>query len=112
VGFIITNYFAVSDLFVFWDVCKFDKETCVGSRNVSNTLKEASDFVAKPRFQSGCRLGSFKVHVFDFFSSDQVNDCIGLLLLGPMVISQVDGHVGSFYAEKVVLGQVPGRKIL
>jgi hypothetical protein len=50
VGFIITNYFDVSDLSVFWDVCKFDKETCVGSRNVPNALKEVSDFVAKTSF--------------------------------------------------------------
>jgi hypothetical protein len=45
-------------------------------------------------------------------SSDGVNDCIDLVLLGPMATSQGDGHVDSFHAEKVVLGQVPGRKIL
>jgi hypothetical protein len=41
-----------------------------------------------------------------------VNDFIGVVLLGTMVISQGDGHVGSFHVEKAVLGQVPGRKIL
>jgi hypothetical protein len=51
-------------------------------------------------------------HVFHFFSGDGVNDCIGLVLLGPMVISQGDGHVGSVHAAKVFLGQVAGSKIL
>jgi hypothetical protein len=32
-------YFAVSDLSVFRDVCEFDKETCVGARNVPNALE-------------------------------------------------------------------------
>jgi hypothetical protein len=45
--FVIADYFAVSDLSVFRDVCEFDKETCVGSRNVLNALKKAPDFVAK-----------------------------------------------------------------
>jgi hypothetical protein len=113
VGFVITNYFAVSDLSVFWDVCNFDKETCVGSRNVPNALKMAHDFVAKTSLPKWLQTGVFhKGHVLHFFSSDGVNDCIGLVLLGPMVISQGDGHVGSVHAEKVVLGQVPGSKIL
>jgi hypothetical protein len=34
VWFVITDYFAVSDLSVFWEVCGFGKETCVGSWNV------------------------------------------------------------------------------
>jgi hypothetical protein len=53
-----------------------------------------------------------KGHLFHFFSGDGVNDCIGLVLLGSMVISQGDGHVGSVHAVKVVLGQVVGSKIL
>jgi hypothetical protein len=53
-----------------------------------------------------------KGHLFHFFSCDGVNDCIGLVLMVPMVISQGDGHVGSFHAAKVVLGQVAGSKIL
>jgi hypothetical protein len=113
VGFVIANYFAVSDLLVFWNVCKFDKETCVGSRNVLNALKKAPDFVAKTSFPKWLQTGVFhEGHVFHFFSGDGVNDCIGLVLLGPMVISQGDGHVGSVHAAKVILGQVAGSDIL
>jgi hypothetical protein len=35
---------------VFWDVCEFDKELRVGSRNVLNGLEKAPDFVAKTSF--------------------------------------------------------------
>jgi hypothetical protein len=113
VGFVIANYFAVIDLSVFWDVCKFDKEKCVGSRNVPNALKKAPNFVAKTSRPKWLQTGEFpKGHVFRFFSGDGVNDCIGLVLLVPMVISQGDGHVGSVYASKVVLGKVAGSKIL
>jgi hypothetical protein len=89
------------------------KKTCVGSRNVLNTLKEASYFVAKTSFSKWLKARVFhKGHVFHLFSSDWVNNRIGVVLLGPMVFSQGDGHVGSFHVEKLVLGQVPGRKIL
>jgi hypothetical protein len=85
VGFVIAHYFAVSDFLVFWDFCKFDKETCVGSRNVPNALKKALDFIPK-----WLQTGVFhKGHVFHFFSGDWMNDCIGLLLLGPMGIPRV-----------------------
>jgi hypothetical protein len=50
VWFVIANYFAVSDLPVFWDVCEFDKEACVGSWNVSNFLEKSPAFVAKTSF--------------------------------------------------------------
>jgi hypothetical protein len=94
-------------------VCEFDKETCVGSRNVTNALKKASDFVAKTSFPKWLQARVFhKGHVFHFFPSDWVNACIGLVFLGPMVISQGDGHVGSVHAAKVVLGQVPGGKMV
>jgi hypothetical protein len=76
-------------------------------------LKEASCLVAKTSFPKWLQARVFhKGHVFNFFSSDWVNECIGLVLLGLMVIYQGDGHVGSFHVAKVVLGQVPGRKIL
>jgi hypothetical protein len=61
VWFVITKCFSVSDLSVFWDVCRFDKDTCVGSGDVMNALKKASDFVAKASFQSGCSRGSTTV---------------------------------------------------
>jgi hypothetical protein len=53
-----------------------------------------------------------KGHVFHLFSGDGVNDCIGLLLLGTMVIFKGDGHMGSVHAAEVVLGQVAGRETL
>jgi hypothetical protein len=39
VRLVFADYFAVSDISVFWDVGEFDKETCVGSRNVPNALE-------------------------------------------------------------------------
>jgi hypothetical protein len=113
VGFIITNNFTVSDLSVFWDVCKFNKETCVGSRDVMNALKEASYFVAKTSFPKWLQARVFhEGGLFHLFSSDWVNHCIGAILLGPMVIFQSDSHVDSFHVPKVVLRQISGRKIL
>jgi hypothetical protein len=113
VGFIITKKNTLSDFSVFWDVCKFNKETYVGSINVTNALKEASYFIAKTAFPKWLQARVFhKGHVFHFFSSDWVKDCIGVVLLVPMVISQGDVHVGSFHVAEVVLGQVPGGKIL
>jgi hypothetical protein len=50
VRFAIANYFSVSDLSDFWDVAEFDKETCVGSRNLPNPLEHASAFGAKASF--------------------------------------------------------------
>jgi hypothetical protein len=113
VGFVITDYFAVSDLSVFQGVSDFDKETCVGSRNISNTLKKAPAFVAKTLFPKWLQTGVFhNGHVFHFFSGDGVNDCIGLMCLGPMVISKGDGHVGIVHASEVALRQVAGGNIL
>jgi hypothetical protein len=50
VWFVIANYFAVSDLPVFRDVCEFYEETCVGSWNISNSLKKSPTFVSKASF--------------------------------------------------------------
>jgi hypothetical protein len=50
VEFLVANYFAASYLYVIWDVGEFVKETCVGSRNVSNALAEAPAFVSKASF--------------------------------------------------------------
>jgi hypothetical protein len=113
VWFVIANNFAVSVLSVFWDVFKFNKETCVCSRDVTNALKEASYFFAKKSFPKWLQARVFHEGcVFHFFSSDWVNDCIGVMLLGPMVISQGDSHDDGFYVPKVVLRQISGRKIL
>jgi hypothetical protein len=113
VWFVITNYFAISDLSFFRDLCKFDKETCVVYGDVANALKKASDFVSKTSFPKWLLVRVFhEGHVFHFFSGDWVNECICLVLLGPMSISQGDAHVGSVHIAKVVLGQVSGGSIL
>jgi hypothetical protein len=75
VGFVIANYFDVIDISVFRDVCKFDKETCVGSRNIPNTLEKAPDLFAKILFPKWLQTGvCHQCHVFHFFSRDGVND--------------------------------------
>jgi hypothetical protein len=109
----MADYFSGSDISVFWDVGEFDKETCAGSRNVSNALEEAPTFVAKTSFPKQLFMGVLhKCHVFHFFSGDGVDDGVCQMLLGPMVISEGDGHVGSVHSVEVVLGQVAGREIL
>jgi hypothetical protein len=50
VGFVVANYFALSDIPVFRDVCEFDKETCVSSWNISNSLEKSPAFVSKTSF--------------------------------------------------------------
>jgi hypothetical protein len=113
VRFVIADFFAVSDFSVFRDVGEFDKETCVGSRNIVNPLEQATAFVAKASFPKWLYTGVLhKCHVFHFFSDDGVNDCIGLVLLGSMVIPEGDGHMGVVHAAEVVLGEVVGREIL
>jgi hypothetical protein len=47
VWFVIADYFAVSDIYVLWDVFQRGEETCVGSWDVWNVLEQASAFVAK-----------------------------------------------------------------
>jgi hypothetical protein len=75
--------------------------------------KRRSHSLPDPCFQSGCRREVLhKCHVFHFFSGDGVNDGVCLVLLGPMVIPEGDGHVGSVHAAEVVLGQVAGRETL
>jgi hypothetical protein len=85
----------------------------VSSRNVTNALKKASDFVAKTSFPKCLQARIFhKGHLFHFFTGDWVNNYICLVLLGPMVIYQGDGHMDSVHAAKIVLGKVAGNKIL
>jgi hypothetical protein len=50
VWFVIANFFTISEIPVFQDVCEFDKETCVGSWNISNSLKKSPAFVSKTSF--------------------------------------------------------------
>jgi hypothetical protein len=110
VRFVIADYFAVSDLSLRRDVSEFDEETCISTGDVSNSLEEASAFVAKTALSKGLELGILhECHVFHFFPHDGVDDGVGLVLLIPMVGSQGDGNVLSVYAAEVVLGQVAWR---
>jgi hypothetical protein len=52
-----------------------------------------------------------KCCVFYFLSSDGVNNCVGLVMLGPMVIPEGDGHVGGVHVIKSVLGQVAEKDV-
>jgi hypothetical protein len=90
-----TDYFAVSDLSVIWDVFQIDEETCIGSWDVSNSLEYASAFVAKSSSPKRLETGIFhESRIFHFFSGDWVDDCVGLVLLLPIVFSEGNGHVG------------------
>jgi hypothetical protein len=104
VWFVIAYYFAVSDLSVFRDVFQFDKETCIGSWNVSNALEQASALVAKTSGPKWLETGILhEIRVFHFFSGDWVDDCVGMVPLLPMVISEGNRHVGRVHSAKVIL---------
>jgi hypothetical protein len=71
--FVIANYFAVSDLSVRRYVSEFDKKICIVTKDVSNSLEEASVFVAKAAFSKGLETGILhECHVFNFFPRDRV----------------------------------------
>jgi hypothetical protein len=110
VRFVIADYFAVSNISVRQDVSEFDEETCISTRDVSNSLEEAAAFVSKTACPNGLEMGILhECHVFHFFPSYRVDDGLGLVLPRPRVGSQGDGHVRSVHASEVVLGQVAWR---
>jgi hypothetical protein len=75
VRFEIADYFAVSDLSVCRDVSEFDKKTCIGTGDVSNSLEEVSAFVAKTALPKGLETGILhECHIFHFFPRDGVDD--------------------------------------
>jgi hypothetical protein len=82
VWFVLANDVAVSDLSVMWDVFQRGEETCVGSWKVSNSLEEASAFVAKTSSPKWLETGVFhESRVFHFFAGDWVDDSVGLVQL-------------------------------
>jgi hypothetical protein len=82
VWFVIAYDFAVSDLSVIWDVFQCGEETCIGSWNVSNSLEEASAFVAKTSSPKLLETGLLhESRVFQFFAGDWVDDSVGLVPL-------------------------------
>jgi hypothetical protein len=65
-----------------WDVFQRGEETCVGSWNVSNSLEEASAFVAKTSIPKWLETGILhERRVFHFFAGDWVDDSFDLLSL-------------------------------
>jgi hypothetical protein len=65
-----------------WDVFQRGEETCVGSWNVSNSLEEASTFVAKTSSPKWLEMGILhESRVFHFFAGDWVDDSVGLVPL-------------------------------
>jgi hypothetical protein len=64
-----------------------------------NALDKAPTFIVKFSFPKWLETGVVhKCHVFHLFSGDGVDDCIGVVLLRPVVISEFDGDVGSVHA--------------
>jgi hypothetical protein len=74
-----------------------------------NALKEASYLVAITSLPKWLQARVFhEGRVFHFFSSDWLNNCIGIMLMGPMVIPQGNFHVSIFHVPKIVLRQISG----
>jgi hypothetical protein len=81
VWFVIAYFFAVSDLSVMWDVFQCGEEKCIGSWNISNSLEEASAFVAETSRPKWLKTGILhESRVFHFFASDWMDDCVDLVL--------------------------------
>jgi hypothetical protein len=51
---------------------------------------------------------SAEYSIFFIFPSDWLDDCVGMVPLLPMVISEGNGHVGGFYSAEAILKQVAG----
>jgi hypothetical protein len=82
VWFLIADYFAVSDLSVFWDVFQRGEETFIGSWDVSNALEQASALVAKTSGPKWLETGILREsQVFHLFPGDWVDDCVGMVPL-------------------------------
>jgi hypothetical protein len=65
-----------------WDVFQRGEETRVGSCNVSNSLEEASTFVAKTSSPKWLETGILhERQVFHFFTGEWMDDSVGLLPL-------------------------------
>jgi hypothetical protein len=54
----------------------------------------------------------YESQILHFFSSDWVDDCVGVMPLRTMVISEGNSHVGGVHSTEVVLRQVAGRESL
>jgi hypothetical protein len=82
VWFVIAYDFALSDLSVMRDVFQCGEETCVGSWNVSNSLEEASAFVAKTSSPKWLEMGILhESGVFHLFAGGWVDDSVGMVPL-------------------------------
>jgi hypothetical protein len=85
----------------------------VSNANVDDRLFEKHEYNAlTPDQKNTLRLKRLKRGHVGKSHTGAGNDCIGVMLLGPMVISQGDSHVGIFHVPKVILRQISGRKIL
>jgi hypothetical protein len=75
VQFVIADNFAVSDISVIWDAFQRDEETCVGSWNILNALKQTPAFVAKTSRPEWLEAGILhKSCVFHFLAGGRMDD--------------------------------------
>jgi hypothetical protein len=94
VRFVITNYFAIRNLSLFWYVCNFQKETCVGSWDVADALKKAACLVAEFPLPKGLEVRVIhEGHVFHLLAGYWMDDCVFKILLGPRICSEGNGYV-------------------
>jgi hypothetical protein len=69
-----------------------------------NALKKAACLVTEASFPKGLEVRVIhEGHVFHLFAGYWMNHCVGKMLLGPMICSQGNGHVGCFYASEIIL---------
>jgi hypothetical protein len=110
VRFVIAHYFATSNISVLRDCSEYDEEKCISTEDVSDSLEEATAFVAKTAVSKGLEMEiPHECHVFHIFPLESMNDDVDLVLPRPIVGSQGDDHMRSINAAEVALGQVARR---
>jgi hypothetical protein len=89
VRLVVTNNFAIYDIYVLWYVFEFNKETCVCSGNVVDALEEATCLIAKASFLKELKVWILhKCHVLILLASYSMYYCVDKMLLGPIIGAQ------------------------
>jgi hypothetical protein len=69
-----------------------------------HTLKKAACPIAEASLPKGLEVWVIhEGHVFHLFAGYWMDQCVGKMLLGPMIFSQGNDHVGCFHVPEIIL---------
>jgi hypothetical protein len=104
VRLLVTDNFAICDSSVLWYVFEFNKETCVGAKNVADNLEESTHLITKTSFPKRLEVRVFhECHVLHLFDRHWVCYFMGEMLLCPIIGAQCNCLVGGFHVPEIVL---------